>query len=97
MQSFWKKWTCPGLIVRSKWHILIQDSNAVRGKIGIITDVQPGNDNKVRLVTVSYKDQRKGKFTARYTNVERAVHELIMLIAVDEEAYILTHRLLKRP
>ena len=56
--------------------VLTQDSNAVRGdwRIGIVTDVHPSHDNKVRRVTVSYKNQRQGD-TARCTNVERAVHK----------------------
>ena len=99
VQNFWKKWTrdyFPGLIVRPKWHVerrnvkrrdivLIKDSNAVRGdwRISIVTDVHLSHNNKVRRVTVSYKNQRQGD-TARYTNVERAVHKLIMLVAIDE-------------
>ena len=101
VQSFWKKWTrdyFPGLIVRSKWHVekrnvrrgdvvLIQDSNPVRGnwKIGIVTEVHPSQDNKVRRVTVSYKNQHQSETPARYTSIERAVHKLIVLVAVEDQ------------
>ena len=101
VRGFWKKWTrdyFPGLIIRSKWHVerrnvkkgdvLIQDSNAVRGnwKIGIVTEVHPSHDNKVRRVTVSYKNLHQNGTSARYTSIERAVHKLIVLVAVDQEA-----------
>lgn len=89
----------PGLIIRTKWHVekrnvktgdvvFIQDSNPVRGnwKIGIVTDVHPCQDNKVRWVTVSYKNQYQSGTPARYTSIARAVHWLIMLVAVDQEA-----------
>lgn len=101
VQSFWKKWTrdyFPGLIVRSKWHVekrnvrrgdvvLIQDTNPVRGnwKIGIVTEVHPSQDNKVRRVTVSYKNQHQTGTPARYTSIERAVHKLNVLVAVEDQ------------
>ena len=100
VQSFWKKWTrdyFPGLIITSKWHmekrnvrrgdVLIQNSNPVRGnwKIGIVTEVHPSLDNKVRLVTVSYKNQHQSGTPARYTSIERAVHKLIVLVAVEDQ------------
>lgn len=101
VEGFWKKWTrdyFPGLIVRSKWHVerrnvkkgdvvLVQDSNALRGewKLGIVTDVHPSHDDKVRRVTVSYKHQRQGEAAARYTSIERAVHRLIVLVPVNED------------
>ena len=55
-------------------------------KIGIVTEVHPSQDNKVRRVTVSYKNQHEGGTPARYTSIERAVHKLIVLVAVDQEA-----------
>ena len=97
VQSFWKKWTpdyFPGLIVKLKWHVvrrgdvvLIQNSNPVRGnwKIGIVTEVHPSQDNKVRQVTVSYKNQHQSGTPARYTSIERAVHKLIVLVTVEDQ------------
>lgn len=68
--------------------VLIHDSNPVRGnwKIGIVTEVHPSQDNKVRRVTVSYENQHQSETPARYTSIERAVNKLIVLVAVDQEA-----------
>ena len=72
--------------------VLIQDTNVVRGewKMRIITTVHPSDDNKVRRVTVSYKNYRKdedpGRYLgAKYTNIERAVQKLIVLVPVDDD------------
>ncbi len=89
------------MIITQKWHVdrrnvqvgdvvLIQDSNAVRGKMGVVTAVHPSDDNKVRRVTVSYKNYRRDEPVedysgARFTSIERAVHRLIVLVAVDDE------------
>ena len=102
VQNFWKKWTrdyFPGLIARSKWYVekrnvekgdvvLIQDSNPVgdNWKIGIVSEVHPSQDNKVRRVTLSYKTQHRSGTPARYPSIERAVHKLIGLVPVDQEA-----------
>ena len=67
--------------------VLIQDSNALRGdwRIGIVTEAHPSHDNKVRRVTVSYKNRCQGD-SAKYTAiVERAVHRLIVLVPVDDD------------
>ena len=68
--------------------VLIQDSNAVRGKyrMGIVKEVMPSADGCVRRVIVSYKNnvdgvEYKGK---PYTHVERAVQRLIVIQAADE-------------
>ena len=72
--------------------VLIQDSNVVRGewKMRIITTVHPSDDNKVRRVTVSYKNYRKDEdpgrcLGAKCTNIERAVQKLIVLVPVDDD------------
>ena len=72
VQMFWKKWPSdvfPGLVIRPKWHVessnvqkgdvvLIQDSNAVRGKwkLGIVSEIFPEKDDRVRRVNVVYKN-----------------------------------------
>lgn len=110
IESFWKKWTrdyFPDIIIRQKWHVdkrnvkmgdvvLIQDSNLVRGewRMGIVTTVHPSNDNKVRRVTISYKNNSKsepiGEYSGtKYTSIERAVHRLIVLVAVEEDNQLL--------
>ena len=65
--------------------MLIQGSNALQGewKLGIVSDVHPSHDNEVRQITMSHKHQHQGKAAARYTNIERAVHRLIVLVPVD--------------
>ena len=67
--------------------VLIGDENAIRGKWrkGIITKPIPSEDGRVRRVVVAYKNfptkeqvnQYKG---SQYTEVERAVHRLIVLV-----------------
>ena len=69
----------------------MQDNNAVRGQwqMGIVKETYPGNDGRVRNVKVGCKDfpvaepadvYRGSKFTI----VDRPVHCLIVLIAIDD-------------
>ena len=102
VNQFWKRWyrdVFPNLIIRQKWHVdernikvndvvLIQDSNALRGnyKLGIVTQIMPSDDGRVRRVIVSYKnntdeDTYKGK---PYVHIERSVHRLIVINATEE-------------
>ena len=106
VERFWKKWSCdvfPSLCVRPKWHVerrnvmegdfvLVQDSNAVRGKWkrGLVTKVYPSDDGRFRRVLVSYKNPRPDQKadcyrSQKYTTVERGVQCLIVLIPVDEQ------------
>ena len=87
-----QKWHVDRRNVKTDDVVLIQDSNVVRGewKLGLVTAVHPSDDEKVRRATVSYKNCRKddpaGHYSgAKYINVERAVHRLIVLVSVDEE------------
>ena len=68
IDSFWRRWTrdvFPSLFPRKKWStttrdvqvndvVMVADDNAVRGKwtIGRVTKVYPGQDRRVRNVTV---------------------------------------------
>ena len=68
VESFWRRWTrdvFPLLVPRRKWDVerrnvrvddvvIVADGNAVRGKwtIGCVVKVYPGNDGKVRNITV---------------------------------------------
>ncbi len=76
------------MIIKQKWHVdrrnvqvgdvvLIQDSNAVRGewKMGVVTAVHPSDDNKVRRVTVSYKNYRRDEPVEDYSG-SQALREL---------------------
>ena len=64
----------PSLIVQQKLHTkkhnvrvgdvaLIQDSNQVQGnwKLGKVSKVYPGDDTRVRIVDVKYKNPRQGE------------------------------------
>ena len=104
VDAFWKKSTrdfFPSLIVQQKWHtaqrnvmvgdvVLIQDPNQVRGnwRLGIISQVDPGSDGRVRKVEVKYKNPRPGELVDKYqgrgyVTVQRAVNRLIVLVPAD--------------
>ena len=106
VDSFWKKWTrdyFPNLIIRSKWHVekrnvekgdvvLIKDNKSLRGdwKQGIVFKLFPSLDDRIRKVTVAYKNLRSDEPLTKYngvnyTYIERPVHNLIVLNAVNDE------------
>ena len=90
----------PNLVIQPKWHVekrnvrvndvvLIQDTNELRGKykMGVVTEVHPSQDGKIRKVQVSYKNNASGpdyKGT-KFTRVERPVQRLIVIVPNDEE------------
>ena len=94
---FWKAWyrdVFPNLVVRQKWHVdkrnvcegdidLIEDKNALRGeyKLGKVTKAYITSDGRVRRVVVGYKRSKGG---AKFTHVERPIHKLIIIQAIDE-------------
>ena len=94
VNAFWKKWSrdvFPLLVPRPKWHtdkrdcqkgdvVLIQDSNLVRGqwKRGIIIEVMPSKDGRVRRVRVECRTDSTRRV------LERAVQKLIVLVPVSE-------------
>lgn len=59
-------------------------SGLLEWKIGIITPFDPSDDNRVRRVTVSYKNCRKDDAFDHCTNIERGVHKLIGLVPVED-------------
>ena len=69
--------------------VLIQDNRTLRGeyKMGIITDIFPSDDGKVRSVEVSYKNMEVGKEYngVKYTSVIRPVHKLVVIIPAEEQ------------
>ena len=94
---FWKKWTLfyfPSLIVQQKWHhekrnlevgdIVIISDKGTRGhwKIGRICGSKPSSDGKVRRVTVQYKNEDSNIFT----EIERPVQKLVVILPVDEQS-----------
>ena len=85
----------PSLIIRQKWHVdrrnlcigdivLIQDSNAVRGrwKMGRISNVYPGSDGKVRNVEVEYRCNPDSK---AFIKINRPVQRLVLLLPCDND------------
>ena len=96
--------------MQQKWHtkkrnvrvgdvVLIQDSNQVRGtwKLGKVSKVYPGDDARVRIVDIKYKNPRQGepvdKYEGRgYVTMQRAVHRLIVLVQVDDSEGISTEQ-----
>ena len=90
MKNYWKRWmreVFPRLVIQPKWHtdhrnvcigdvVLIQDSNVVRGewKMGIVVEVTPSKDGRVRRVEVTYN---RGPTSI---TVSRAVQRLIVLV-----------------
>jgi len=67
--SFWQRWCelcAPGLIVQQKWHtasrnlrpgdvVIVADKNSLRGsyRLGLVREVFPGSDGRVRKVKSS--------------------------------------------
>ena len=104
VEDFWKRWTelyAPALVVQRKWHtatrnlrpgdvVIVADKNTLRGeyRLALVRDVFPGEDGRVRKVTVQYKSHCTGEKVheyrgARETVVSRAVQRLALLVPVD--------------
>ena len=71
--------------------VLIQDNNLLRGewKKGVVTEVFPSQDGKVRWVLVSYKNFSAGEKSqqckgVKFTAAERPVQRLVVLVAKDD-------------
>ena len=94
---FWRKWTLvyfPSLIMQHKWHhekrnlqsgdiVIIADKNSPRGKwkMGKINNVQAGIDVKVRRVSIQYKNKNSDV----YTEIERPVQKVVVILPVGEQ------------
>ena len=107
VDMFWKKWTqlyAPALVVRRKWHtanrnlhpgnvVIIADRNTMRGeyRLGLVEEVFPGRDGKVRRVSVMYKNFRVGDKIQAYKGddeaviVHRSTQRLALLVPVDDD------------
>lgn len=103
VDDFWKRWTelyAPTLVVQRKWHtasrnlrpgdvVIVADRNTLRDyRLTLVKDVFPGDDGKVRKVTVQYRSYCTGESVheyrgARDTVVSRAVQRLALLVPVD--------------
>ncbi|XP_071954191.1 uncharacterized protein [Antedon mediterranea] len=96
VNGFWKKWTrdyFPSLIIRQKWHtirrdvkkgdvVLIQDSNAVRGKwrLGRVTETYQSTDDRVRNAEVRVHTEN-----GLVTTLKRAVQRLVVILPIEEQ------------
>ena len=109
VDKFWKHWSdnyAPTLIHQSKWlHesrdlalndvVLIADRNVMKSeyKLGIVTDVKPSRDGRVRRAEVTYKRYRVGESIyecrgAKDVKVTRSAQRLALLIPVEERSDI---------
>ena len=77
VKDFWKRWAeffLPILLVQRKWHtercnlcpgdvVIMADSNMPREdyRLAVVKEVFPGEDRKVRRVTIQYKSYRTGE------------------------------------
>ena len=93
-QCFWNRWTrevFPSLVINPKWHtesrnvkvgdvVLIEDSNALRGKwkMGVIVEAPLSQDGRVRKASIAYKNPSE--------TVLRPVQKLIVIVPNDEDS-----------
>jgi len=103
--QFWQRWVelcAPNLIVQRKWFecsrnlrpgdvVLVLDKNSLRGqyRLGLIKDIFPGIDGKVRKVSLTYKNFKIGEKVCQYSGVKdtvitRGVHRLALLVPIDD-------------
>ena len=103
--SFWSHWIqlcAPSLVLQSKWHtsrrnlkpgdvVLVVDSSVLRSeyRLAVIREVFPGDDHKVRKVSLSYKIYKVGESVAQYSGakdqvVTRSVQRLVLIVPVDQ-------------
>lgn len=106
VEDFWEKWVqlyAPTLVVRRKWHVntrnlcpgdvvIVADKNVLRGnyRLGLVQEVFPDEDGKVRHVLVKYKNFRVGKDRSCYgisdeVTVSRSVQRLALLVPVETD------------
>ena len=100
-QRKWKQQYFPTLIVRKKWHtearnlcigdiVIVQpDKHEFHGhwKLAQVCSVKEGRDQKVRSVTLRYKQQGYGNQYkgVEDTLIERSVHRLVLILPVEEQ------------
>ena len=105
IDDFWGKWIqlyAPTLVIQRKWNVhtrnlrlgdvvIVADRNVLRGeyRLGIVKEVFPDADGKVRRVLVTYKNFRVGNIGQKYygvsdtVTVSRSVHRLALLVPVN--------------
>ena len=96
VEEFWWRWKCrvfPTLVIRSKWHVprrnvqvgdivLVKDNNTIRGewRLGKITKTKIDIDGMIRRVHLIYTNAKDMTGHTTTTEVERAVHNLVVLV-----------------
>ena len=103
VDSFWSRWIeycAPALVIQKKWHtscrnlqvgdvVMVSDSNVHRGeyRLGIVREVFPSVDGKVRRVRLSYKNFKIGDVSCYSgtpdVTVTRSVQRLALLVPID--------------
>ena len=100
--EFWKKWTelyAPALVIRRKWNtanrnlcpgdvVIIADRNTLRGdyRLGIVQEVFPSQDGKVRRVNVMYKNFQIGEKVQKYKGCH-CVTKCSAIIVISTSGY----------
>ena len=69
--------------------VFVKDVNSLRGKwrIGRVMKTHPSKDNAIRSLTIvckAFSEEENVKNTTKMVELERAVHNLVVLIPVDE-------------
>ena len=89
------------MVWHKKWHassqnlqvgdiVVVADSDSYKGDyhLGRIVEVHPGEDKRVRRVSLAYKNYKVGEKTYEYkgckdTVVSRSVHRLALLVPME--------------
>ena len=55
--------------------------------MAVVTEAKPGNDGRVRNVKIKYKNCQIGEIQkpSKYTIVDRSVHNLVLILPVEEQ------------
>ncbi len=87
----------PTLIVRRKWHVSTRNLRpgdvvivAWNYRLGVLQELFPDEDGKIRRVLVTYKNFHVGKYRSCYgvseaVTVSRRVQRLALLVPVETE------------
>lgn len=97
--EFWRKWflqVFENLAPSYRWKkksrnvmagdvVLVQDSSLFSGKykLAIVSEVKNGRDGCVRSVKMKYKNVGKNGKMAQFTEIERSVHTVVVVVPVD--------------
>ena len=71
--------------------VLVLDRNTLKSeyRLGLVSDIHPSKDGRVRNVTVAYKNFKVGEKVhtykgQKYTSVKRSVQRLVLLVPIEE-------------